>query len=77
MIRAGKNDVHRFTETVIKSGSRTLVTELMMKDTADLSRRDEKEFEESLEQKMSQWWQKMKTKRAAVELTLLIFLDKK
>ena len=56
----GKNDVHRFTETVIKSGSRTLVTELMMKDTADLSRRDEKEFEESLEQKMSQWWQKMK-----------------
>ena len=54
MIRAEKNDVHRFTETVIKSGSRTLVTELMMEDTADLSRRDEKEFEESLEQKMSQ-----------------------
>ena len=42
VILVEKNDVHPFTETVIESGSRTLVTELMMKDTADLSRKQQK-----------------------------------
>ena len=39
MILVEKNDVHHFTETVIESGSRTLVTELMMKETAHLLRK--------------------------------------
>ena len=41
-IRAENDDVHRFTETVIDSGSKKLVTELVMMDTADLSRTAEK-----------------------------------